>query len=66
MHLDRDTYVIALSDDRWSLHLNGRELALFDERSHAERAADAAARMSRNRGRESQVVVDEALEESTS
>ena len=55
--MNTDTYVIREDDRLWCLELNGERLGTFDERTAAERAAQAAARMSRRRGRPAEVLV---------
>jgi hypothetical protein len=51
-----DTYVVAARDGQWNLELNGETLASFKDRSRAEQAARAAARMSQARGRTPQIL----------
>jgi hypothetical protein len=55
--LQRDTYTIVPSDEGWTLHLNGRELADFDEEQHALQAVSVAARMSERRGKAVEIEV---------
>lgn len=55
--MDRDTYIVEFLDDRWALRLNGRMLAIFEDRMHAERAAGVALRMSQARGRTAEVSI---------
>ncbi len=53
--MDRDIYLIAWMDDRWILHLNGEALETFSDDGRAARAAFAAARISRRRGRSAEI-----------
>jgi hypothetical protein len=55
--LQQDTYTIVPSDEGWTLHLNGRELADFAEEQHAFQAASVAARMSERRGKAVEIEV---------
>jgi hypothetical protein len=49
--MDLDRYVILRTEGGWVLQWNGTALSLFPDRSNAVRAAHAAARISRARGR---------------
>ena len=49
--MDRDCFIIFHTGQGWVLQWNGRELSSFPNRSNAVRAANAAARISRARGR---------------
>jgi hypothetical protein len=53
--LERDTYIIVVSDECWMLYLNGHVLAAFTDRQDATRAASVAARMSERRGRTAEI-----------
>jgi hypothetical protein len=54
--MDHDCFIIFRSDDGWTLQWNGRDLSSFGDLSEAVRAAHAAARMSRARGRAVEIV----------
>ena len=58
-----DSYCIVRAGENWSLRLNGDQLAVFPDREQATRAANAAARMSRSRGRPAEVLLDDASPE---
>jgi hypothetical protein len=53
--MEQDHYIVEILDGRWVLRLNGRMLASFDDRAHAERAATVAARMSKARGHAAEI-----------
>jgi hypothetical protein len=55
-NMDRDIYLIEPLDHGWVLHLNGEELAAFDDEGRAARAAIAAARISERRGRSAEIL----------
>jgi hypothetical protein len=63
--MELDTYVIAQSNDGWSLRLGGRPLGLFGDLAHTKRAARVAARMSRRRGRNVEILIYDGEDQAT-
>jgi hypothetical protein len=57
--LDKDTFLVAPSDEGWTLSLNGQRMTSFEDQHAAQRAATVAARLSRDRGRIAEVLTDD-------